>query len=129
MAAGAAVLALGLTSCGGGSSSPVVAHVGHATIDEAAVAHWTRVIQRGGGGESALADTQGTPRQRALEFLISSQWLLGEAAEEGIALPARLVEQRLDEQRESTPEGARAFQESLDATDQTTSDVQLEAKL
>lgn len=64
-------------------------------------------------------------KQQVLDFLISSQWLIGEAADEGLAVSAQEVSQRFAERKASFASVAE-FQESLKAIAQTLADVKLE---
>jgi len=72
---GLLLLLVGLAACGRSESRDVVARVGSDPIDARNVDHWTSVL----AGDGATAPRSSPLRQRTLSFLISSQWLLGEA--------------------------------------------------
>jgi hypothetical protein len=137
----------------GGSSSPpppIVAHVGNAAIPNATLAHWMRAMAPGHvlpnppdysacvahekAHESqprtqaleACAHEFQEVRQQALGFLISSQWLIGEAGAEGVPVTRQDVERRLAEKKRSFPNSEAEFGESLKAIDHTLADAELE---
>lgn len=123
----AAVVAVAVTTtaCAGQSGGgQVVARAGGESITRAAVAHWMQV----------LAPQHLVPRpphdqalrRQALDFLISSNWLLGEAAQQGTPVAEREVERRLREKEGTFPRGHSEFVESLRAIDHTLADVKLE---
>ncbi len=95
-------------------------------IDEATVDHWAKVIARGGHDSSSAAEAQRPPRQQALDFLISSDWLMGEAADRGLVVSTAAIRHQLEELRESVPDGGAAFQEALHSTGKTVADVKRE---
>jgi foldase protein PrsA len=64
-------------------------------------------------------------RQQALAFLISSRWLTGEAAEEGMRVSAREVQQQLQQRKRSFPSESE-FNESLQAIAHSVADVERE---
>jgi foldase protein PrsA len=127
----------GLIACGAGAGTgdAVVARVGHSTITEATLSHWTSVL----APEHAVPDPPHYSkcirreenltlqpvraqlaqecarqyralRQRALAYLISSHWLIGEAADKGLVPSARQVQaatrRRLASADEPPGEGA-----------------------
>jgi hypothetical protein len=120
-------LAFALAGCGGDSaSSPAVIRVGNAPITREAVEHWTRAIARGVVPGVMHDETHGTPRERALAFLISSQWLRREADALGVSPSPGAVERVLDGRREAN--GAAEFEQSLRASGQTLEDAKLEVQ-
>jgi hypothetical protein len=129
LAAGAVLLlAAGVTGCGGGKPSPVVLRVGAVAIDRATVDHWTRAIALGSAVAGALGQSSATPRQKALDFLISANWAIGAAAERGLVVSGDAVARGLKRRIESAPNGRSEFQEEVAATGQTLADVKLEVK-
>jgi hypothetical protein len=129
------LLGVALTGCGTSSdalsnSGPghVVARVGNATIDRAEVDHWASAIERGKAIGTVLGPTSGTPRERALEFLISSSWITGEARARELSISNTAVERRLQEKIRDAPNGRSEFNEELVSTGQTLADVKLEIK-
>ncbi|HEV3035142.1 MAG TPA: peptidyl-prolyl cis-trans isomerase [Solirubrobacteraceae bacterium] len=120
--AACAVLATGLVACAASTSGRVVARVGDVSITEAALKHWMSVMAVKGVGPAA------SPRARALDFLISSEWQIGEAAEQGLGVTAREVEQRFEQRVNAYRDGASEFHEVLRVTGETESDVKREIK-
>lgn len=103
----AALAALALAGCGGSkpssqastfatpgtaaqhvSSSEVVAYVSGTPILKSSYAHWLSVENALGGG--------GNASHRALGFLITSSWVLGEAQARHISVPESEAHQRLE---------------------------------
>jgi hypothetical protein len=118
-----ALCIVGPAACGGLAGNTAVVRVGDHPIRKATVDHWTGVIRRGGAFSGFRGSpSHGTPRQRAVAFLISSQWLIAEAARQGVTASAGTVNGALMERER---EGA-AFQKRLHATGQTIADVTLE---
>jgi hypothetical protein len=136
--AAALLLATGPIGCGvasGGttstSSSPVnsvVVRVGDVAIDREEVAHLASTIRRSNSIATVFGQTSGTERQRALGFLISANWVIGRAAEEGLSISGDAVERRLREKVAAFPNGRSEFDEELSSTGQTLADVKLEVK-
>ena len=113
----------GLTGCGGVSDSAVVVKVGGQSITKATVDHWASVIGKGGAFDGFRGGpARGTPRRRALTLLISSHWLLGEAARQGVGVSESDLEQAFA----SRYGGSGELQRRLHATGQTLADVKLE---
>jgi foldase protein PrsA len=68
-------------------------------------------------------------RGHALDFLISSEWLTGEAAERGIKLTDEEVRTRFEQRRRAMfPGGEGEFNEFLETTGASKSDFELEVK-
>jgi hypothetical protein len=65
-------------------------------------------------------------KQHALDFLISSDWLIGEAAERGSAISEQEIDRRLEEKKRSFVNGEVDFTESLTAIGHTVADSELE---
>ncbi|HUA74312.1 MAG TPA: peptidylprolyl isomerase [Solirubrobacteraceae bacterium] len=119
------VALLGLVGCGNDEPSVVAVRVGGTTITKQSVEHWTHVIEKGGAAGQVTGQTRGSPRQKALEFLITTQWLLGQAAMMGAAVSDRAVEHAVNDQRDVS--GSEEFEQQLHATGETLDDVKLEA--
>jgi hypothetical protein len=124
----ALLLAAAATGCAGERSSPVVLRVGAVVIDRATVDHWARAIALGSAVAGALGRSSSTPRQKALDFLISANWAIGAAAERGLDVSEGAVEHGLREKIEAAPNGRGEFEEEIAATGQTLADVKLEVK-
>jgi phosphatidylethanolamine-binding protein (PEBP) family uncharacterized protein len=132
------LLAVGLISgCGGGSSSTnavsvpsspaaaptqgsassvdAVAFVAHMPISKASYQHWLAV-------ETALG-AAGSPAHQALGFLITSQWVIGEAAARGVSVSEAEVKQRFAQLvHESFPK-AGSLQKYLAKSGETEADL------
>jgi hypothetical protein len=106
----------------------VVAHVGNAAIDRAEVDHWASTIGRSNSIATTLGQTSGTPRARALEFLISSRWILGEAEAQSLSISDAAVQRGLMEKIGALPNGRSEFDEELSSTGQTPADVKREVE-
>ena len=117
----AAVLLLAAGGCGSGG---VVARVGGAEIHQPDVAHWARAIEHGSTLGGVPAQLDDGPRKRALEFLISSRWLIRQAAALGVSPSKVAVEHVLSERRVAN--GTDEFAKTLSETGQTVDDVRLE---
>jgi hypothetical protein len=127
-AATAVVLSIvGLVGCGGGGASgPVAARIGDLSIRSAVVEHWAQTLKRGGG--SSLGWAHGDPRKQALDFLISSHWIIGEAKALDLAPSDGDIERRLADREEAVPNGRSEFKHELALTGQTVADVKLEVE-
>lgn len=128
--AAALLLAVSLAACGGGSSSgQVIARVGGEPITAGTVDHMVAVLKggwtspgTGGGRDQAL-------RRQALQLLITSRWLIGEAASRGIAISGPEVRRKIDVvERMDFPGGVAELREFLKATGQTVAELELQAK-
>jgi hypothetical protein len=69
-----------------------------------------------------------TLRQRALDYLISSDWLAGEAATQGVPVSEREVRETLRKREAALPHGRSEFLEEIKAVAHTISDVKLEIR-
>ena len=108
------VLMAGTGGCGKNASDAAVVRVGQTSIVATTVRHWERTISLGA-------------RAQALDFLISRNWLIGEAARQGLAIPDSAVRRRM-EQRLGALSNTRKVNRALAATGQTISDVAFEAR-
>jgi hypothetical protein len=143
-------------SGGGGASAvtdePAAVRVGERRISSSTVAHWMAVMApqhvvpmpprydacvrrlqstaKGSTVEALRNECRADFEQlktRAIGFLISSYWLIEEAAREGMAVSEREVAGRVAEKRRSYASAAD-FQESLAAIDYTRADLRLEVE-
>jgi hypothetical protein len=122
---------VGLAACGGGARDSVIVRVGEGTITKAALARWIAAMApehvapdppryracivhqeaispqsvKAELGEECQRQYQAL-RQQALDFLISSQWLIGEAADSGLRVSDHEVQARLEEGNASFPHPA-----------------------
>lgn len=124
----AVVLASLLAGCGASSSGTTVVRVGGLAIDSHAVARWSVAIAHGASPAISSGSQHQPSRQRALRFLISSNWLLAEARERGLRLSDSDLKRRLREQGEATIGGQAEFQATLAATKETMADASFETQ-
>jgi foldase protein PrsA len=147
-----------LTACGGcgrGRDS-VIVWVGTSSITRDALAHWMSALAPEHmvpdppqyaacvAHQKALVSSPAAElkaecmreyqalKRHALDFLISSDWLIGEAADRGLTVSEQETKHRLDEKINSFANGGEAeFQESLKATAHTIADTEheIEAEL
>jgi hypothetical protein len=110
----------GLAACGGSVSEHVAVTVGSVAIAKSTVDHWASVM----AAEHPVSKE--APRQRALDFLISSEWTVGQAAEQGLRVSGSEVRRRLGERVKAFANGEAEFRELLEATGETVADVTLE---
>jgi hypothetical protein len=119
-----ALLTVGqLVACGGAPSERVAVRIDEATIGARLVARWARTLERGGEFDPSLASTQGSARERALEFLISAAWLRGEVAARGLSVSEAEVGRRLQEQFHSHANGRSEVEREIAYFGQTIDDV------
>jgi len=116
----------GLAACGGSGHAPAVVRVGDVAIGRSTVDHWTGIVERGGVPGDELAQESGTAHKRALDFLISAQWLIGEAMLEGAPVSDRAVGRALIERREVG--GPREFEQELHATGASLADAKFDVR-
>jgi hypothetical protein len=114
----ALAVVVGLSACAGGARETIVASVGSKTITRAALLHWTTLMASGRVASGRIL------RQRALELLVLSDWLIQEAGEERVAPSAQEIKRRVEQSRAS---GATAFPEFVDGAPRTGADLELEA--
>jgi phosphatidylethanolamine-binding protein (PEBP) family uncharacterized protein len=100
---------------GSTSSVDAVAYVSHTPISKASYQHWLAV-------ETALG-AAGSPAHQALGFLITSEWVLGEATARGVSVSEAEVKQRFAQLvHESFPK-AGSLQKYLAKSGQTEADL------
>ena len=117
----------GLCACGGMSGSSVVVRVGATPITKATVERWTRIVERHGAFTGFRGEPQGgTPRGRALALLISSNWLIGEAAHLALPVSEEVVENLVAERMQG--QSAADFDKQLRAKGQTVAGVEFELR-
>jgi foldase protein PrsA len=121
-------LAGGVTGCGGDSTGLVAVRVGDLQIAKGSIEHWARAIELGGAATSPLTPPRGTARERAVDLLISADWLTGEAKEQGLEVSDDAVERQLQRRFQALPGGRSEFEEEIRSADQTTADVKLEIR-
>jgi phosphatidylethanolamine-binding protein (PEBP) family uncharacterized protein len=100
---------------GGASRVDAVAYVSHTPISKASYKHWLAV-------ETALG-AAGSPSHQALGFLITSEWVLGEAAARHVSVSEAEVKQRFAQLvHESFPK-AGSLQKYLAKSGETEADL------
>jgi hypothetical protein len=109
----------------GGAPAGIVARVDGRAITGATVEHWMAVLAPRHVVPDRPSKRQALTSQ-ALGFLISANWLIGEAAERGLGVSGQEVKQRLEQQIGSYPGGAAEFEQSLKAIGHTLGDSELE---
>lgn len=110
----------------GGSPELVAIRVGEISIRVGAIGHWARLFDLDGRVDGSLGGSHGSPRERALAFVISACWLTGEAVDQGIAISEASIERRLQERIESVPNGKSEFEREISSTGRSIADVKLE---
>lgn len=123
VAALVACIALGVAACGATDDDAIVLRVGNHAFSKASVDRWSEVISRGGAFSGFRGDPRGSAKQRAIALLISSNWLIGEAARRGIPVAQASLEEVLAER-----EREASFKKHLRATGQTIAGVKLETE-
>jgi predicted nucleotidyltransferase len=111
-------------------SADVVATVGGVAITKAAYEHWLAVTAAlsGPDGHGASASSQAT-KDKALGFLITEQWVLGEAAARGITVSEADVKQRLEAVERKQFKHSGELQKYLSKAHETAADLQQRARL
>ncbi len=117
-------LATGLSACGGVAGNAVVVRVGNRAFTKASVDHWTSVIKHGGAFGDFRGKAQGTAVQQAVALLVTSSWLIGEAARQGVPVANEAVEEVLAQREHEDGE----LQKRLRATGQSIADVEFETR-
>ena len=106
---------------GAASSVDAVALVSSTPIPMASYKHWLAVEQADGAAGSA--------GHRALGFLITSEWVLGEAAARGISVSEVEVKQRLAQVEQQSFPKAGALQKFLARSGETVADLLARVKV
>ncbi len=120
-------LALGVSACGNSDGRAVAVRIGGKAITAATVKHWTSIVRRGGGFTGYRGSPRvRSPRRRALALLISSSWLMDEAAREGLAVSANAVDELLAERTQG--ERGAYVRKRYEAAGETPADVKLELR-
>jgi hypothetical protein len=122
----AAIVPAALVGCGSSQRQDAV-QIGGVAVVQSQIQHWASVIKHGGSVPSMREGAQLTPREHALEFLIVSRWLIGEATALGVEISGQQVTDSVGEQERALPGGAKEFQENLEITGETQADVRLRA--
>jgi hypothetical protein len=126
----ALLAALGIGACGGSGSGQVVARIGDQTITMAKLDHLVAVLKNGWAASEQGGGSAPALRTQALGSLISSQWLIGEAADHGLSSSGLEVRRQIDVIEHRTFFGGVAELRQLlqKSTGQTVADVELQAR-
>jgi phosphatidylethanolamine-binding protein (PEBP) family uncharacterized protein len=103
------------------AGAAAVAAVAGKPITKSSYAHWL-VVERALGGEANAG-------HRALGFLVTSRWLLDEAAARGISVSASEVKQRLAQLKQQSFPTAGSLQKFLAHAHETESDLLTRVKI
>lgn len=114
-----------VAACGGGSRGSVVVRVGDVSIDGSTVNRWAKATALSIEG-GAFVESNGSPRQHAVQFLIMAHWLIGEARDRGRTISRDTVERRVRERVDAFPNGKPEYERELSAGYQTSEDAELE---
>jgi len=112
------------------ASSAAVATVEATPIAQATFAHWLAITAALSGqrGHDASASKEAL-KDRVMGFLITSEWLLGEAAAQGVDISEAATHKRLEEIQKKQFKAPSELQEYLAKNHETTADLLLRVKL
>ncbi len=105
-----------------------MACIGSQSIVGATFQHWAHVARRA-EGPVKHHQPRGTVVQQVMGFLISSDWILGEAQDRNIAVSEAAVRRRFDHIRAQQFPKRRAFKRFLEQSGQTVADLLLRVRL
>ncbi len=121
------VAALAIVSCGSKGDADAVVRVGATAISGATINHWSSVMA--GGRLGSLSSKGLERRRRAVQLLITSHWLIGEATERALKPSSGEIRRQLNaSQTAAFPGGDAERRAFLEATGETSADMELEAK-
>jgi hypothetical protein len=117
-----AILSLAAGGCGA-AKTPAVASVEGTVISRAALTHWTRIkrLELDSGSSPSRTSDRGQPQRVALAFLITADWLQGEAKAQGVEVSSAEVDSTYQRLRSSPtgPSFARGLAErGISSTDE-----------
>jgi hypothetical protein len=105
----------------------LVACVGSTAIDGALYGHWLAVARKAGG--TGTEPGLGEAREEVMSFLISSYWVIGEAAHLGVRAAPSQVKRSFDRIRAQQFPHPRAFSRFLRDSGQTVADLLFRVQL
>jgi phosphatidylethanolamine-binding protein (PEBP) family uncharacterized protein len=125
------VVAGGLAAAQAASGVPAadVATVRRTPISKASFAHWMKVTAALSGSKSKGPALHAALRLQVLEFLISSQWALGEAVARGVHVSEAQVRERLHQITASRYPTQAALAKYLASVEETEADLLFRVKL
>jgi hypothetical protein len=109
-------------------SEQIVACIGSQSIMGATFQHWAHVARRA-EGPFKHHQSRGAVVQQVMGFLISADWILGEAQDRNIVVSEAEVRQAFDHLRSQQFPKRRAFKRFLKQTGQTVADLLLRVRL
>jgi hypothetical protein len=116
------LLAAALAACGSDGRSMVAVRIGAQTITQGTVEHWASLLAHEPSVSSLSA------RDRALELLISSVWIVGEASDRGLAVAEAEVAQAIGQKRESHPSGESQLAAVMKWSGRDIADIEAETR-
>jgi PPIC-type PPIASE domain len=99
----------GLGACGGTNPHRIVVRVGRVSISQATLSRWISVLAGAHMGRGARRHL----KRQALGFLIATDWLIGEAADQGTPISRREIDERPEMARKLA---ATKIRQRLEAT-------------
>jgi hypothetical protein len=112
------------------ASGAAVATVEATPIAQATFAHWlaiTAALSNQHGHDASASDT--ALKDRVMGFLITSEWLLGEAAAQGVDISEATIHKRLEEVQKKQFKQSDELQKYLAKNHETMADLLLRVKL
>ena len=123
-------ICIGLGACGAGVSDSVVVQIGATAITKTTLHHWILVINAGRAVSDPAKGRDRALQQQALDYLISSEWLIGESASRGLTVSAQEVRQRVAGRRAASfPGGEAELHKFLAVAHKNVADIEFEAKV
>lgn len=112
----------------GPASEQIVACIGSQSITGATFQHWAHVARRS-EGPSKHPQSRATIVQQVMGFLISADWVLGEAQDLNVVVSEAEVHHRFDHLRALQFPKRREFKRFLEQSGQTVADLLLRVRL
>ena len=139
-----AALPLALSACGGGGNkvpTGSVATVKGKPISKAEFDHWLTVVAKSQQQQTPGAKKNkpvklpkpGSPQYKqlgsqAMQFLVSAQWIIGEAADRGLQASPQEVKRSFEQTRDQSFPSKKAYQRFLKSSGQTQADIDFRVK-
>jgi hypothetical protein len=112
------------------TSEQVLACVGAETITGATYLHWASVARKAATPRHKHAQLPNTvAAEQVMGFLISSDWVIGEARERGVVVSEATVRKRFDHIRDQQFPRRGAFRRFLERSGQTVADLLFRVRL
>jgi hypothetical protein len=106
-----------------------VACVGPQEVTEAAFKHWSAVAQAEEGPHSKHKPSAREVTEQVMGFLISADWVRGEAADLKVHVSSAIVQRRFHEERQAQFPEPREFRKFLRESKQTVADLLVRVEL